>query len=445
MFLDKKSGMKNAFTMAEVLITIGIIGILAAITMPMVIHSLPTKEEEMHKKMSYLIEQIATQLVDNEAYYPKSNDITKIGFQNTDEVTVDGIKYSGNQKFCRLFARQMNTMGNVVCSNMNIHDAGTAPSFRSTDGVDWWIPQTTFKETTNGQTKGFLKIKVDVNGYTNGGNCMVKSGTCRKPDTFYYYIKSNGSVTLNNPVADEDRTYRIVPTITTRNADGVIISQVEGIKSGSNEIAIAEINPTTGAYGTFSTSEGSFNNLRNDRSYMLRAQPTTNYLSNWSTKNANETYGYKKVRPVKIKTEVNVEFKQIKKYCISLKVDCPSGGTGCLSSKIFRYNCKYNDVGLGNGEYSKPSQNLDNYDYETPGNGRGRYKYQCSSATTLPQHPTKSNYLQKCDLDPGDYMIEVRPSSGLKVFPSIEGHNYYKQNIRLGTKDLEDFEVNIGY
>ena len=96
MFLDKKSGMKNAFTMAEVLITIGIIGILAAITMPMVIHSLPTKEEEMHKKMSYLIEQIATQLVDNEAYYPKSNDITKIGFQNTDEVTVDGIKYSGS-------------------------------------------------------------------------------------------------------------------------------------------------------------------------------------------------------------------------------------------------------------------------------------------------------------------------------------------------------------
>ncbi len=444
--------MKHAFTMAEVLITIGIIGLLAAITMPMVTRSIPTKEEELHKKMSYLIEQIAGQLANNEAYYPRTNDIAKTGFQNTDEVTVDGVKYGGGtassiarkQKFCMLFARQMNTMGPVVCSNMNVNSKTTSPSFKTSDGVDWWIPQTTFKETTNGQVKGFVKIKIDVNGYNNGGNCMVKSNTCRKPDTFYYYIKSNGAVTLNNPTAVADRTYQIVPNIVTRDADGNILSQVDGVASGSNRIGIAEIR-ANGTYGSFSTAAASFNNLDSTKNYMLRAQPTTNYLSNWSTKNSSETYGYKKVRPIKTKTEVPVEFKQIKKYCIQLKVDCPSGGTSCLASKQFRYNCQYIDVGLGNGDYSRPSANLDNYDYEAPGNGKGRYRYQCSSITTLSQHPTKTNYLQRCNLDPGDYMIYVTPTSGLKVFPSITGHNYYQQNVRLGTKDLEDFEVEVRY
>lgn len=446
---NRKNSLNFAYTMAEILVVIGIIGVLAVIIMPIIIHAMPTKEEKMHQKMSYLIEQLALHLYDNEAYYPRTSDVTKLGFKNTDEVTVDGVKYGGGistslarkQKFCKLFAHQFNGVdhGTVVCLD-NIESQ--SPSFRSSEGVDWWIPKTTFEESDNGQIKGFVKIKIDVNGYDKGQNCTEGSVGCTKPDVFYYYIKTNGSITLSNPVCVNDDTYEIIPIITTKDVNGNEISAAGGT------VEIAPVN-TDGSFGTFSSASSSFDNLSANTSYELRAKPAAGYISDWGTRNTNvsseKRYGYKKVRTTKLKNEVAVEFRQVPTYCIKLKVNCPSDNINdCISTKQYKYNCKFNAVNQGLGDYNKPYTNLDSYEYV--GMGYGNYVYSCSNTGTLTVGSEATNdagYLKVCGLETGDYQLYVTPATGLHVYP-LNGE-YYSQNVRLGTSDIDDFEVEIRY
>lgn len=447
MFFDKSSKTKLAFTMSEMLIVISIIGVIALATIPVMKRALPSKEEEMHKKMSYLIEEIVNHMYDNEAYYARTTDIAKFGFLNTDEVTIDGVKYGGTtdtarkEKFCRLFASQFNTItnnSNITCPATL--DSGT-PSFRTTDGVDWWIPQTTFKEDTNGQVKGFVKIKVDVNGKDEGNNCTEGSQDCRKPDIFYYYIKANGSVTLSDPTIIEARTYQIIPDIVTKDTDGNVISEQGGV------LEIAKVS-SDNTIGTYSSSADDFDNLEANTSYMLRAKPNENYISNWATKStevaAEKRYGYRKVRTTKVKTNVQLEFRQIKKFCIKLKVVCPASDiSDCTSTRQYRYNCSYVNKGEGNGDFKKVSEFLDNYDYVGP--YQGSYAFECPAGSTGALSIGSGDdvgYLYACGLQSGEYQLYVEPADGMFIHPHVDD-NTFTQNVRLGTEDIRDLVVEI--
>lgn len=445
---------KNGFTLSEFLIVIGVIGAIAVITFPIMRSAFPSKEEELQKKMTYLVEQISTQMYENEAYYPRTSDIAKFGFFNTDEVTVDGIKFGGTtdderaSKFCKLFAHQFTNVNpsSVTCvDNVETDD----PSFRSSDGVDWWIPKTTFLESTNGQTKGFAKIKIDVNGKDKAPNCAKGTQGCKKPDIYYYHIKTNGSVTLANPTAISEKTYQVITEITTKDLNGNTLSTQGGT------LEIAPIN-ADGTYGTFSSDSNKFDNLEANSSYMLRAIPNEGYVSNWGTKNTNvaseRRYGYKKIRTTKTKTELKLEFSQIKTYCIKLKVDCTSPDiNSCISEKSYSYGCKFiesntiadeSGYNTGGGDYRRTSEFLDNYDYVGP--FKGNYSYVCDSNDGALNFGTGADagYLTACGLESGDYKLYVKPATGMKIYPYID-ENVYKQNVRLGTSDLSDFEVEI--
>lgn len=432
------SNNKNGYTLTEILIAIAVIGAIALIIIPTLQKFMPNKENEMHKKMSYLVEQIAAQMYDNETFYPRTSDITKAGFQNTDAISVGGIEYGGTsdtdkkQKFCKLFARQFNKTGNAVSCPSSLDS--TTPSFRSTDGVDWWIPQTTFTENNDEQTPGFVKIKIDVNGTNKGPNCASGQNNCRKPDTFYYYISTNGSVTLANPTIVSSGNFEINTSVTTVDKNGNPKNNQGGI------VKIAIINPDN-SYGTFSSSANSFKNLKVNTSYILRAEPNTGYTSNWPTKKTNvaaeKKYGYKTVRITKPKTNVKVEFREVQTYCIKLRISCSESNIqNCVNTKQYKYDCKYSQNDYG--DYELVSSNLDNYKYV--GQNNGSYSYGCSEAGNLTWD--SSNYLKICGLESGDYQLYITPRAGLVIYPN--NNEEYLQNVRLGNSDLSDFIVNIG-
>ena len=435
--------------MAEMLTVIGVLGVLAVLTIPIMKWTLPSKEEQMHNKMTFLVEQVSQFMVDNEAYYPVVDDPNKAGFLNTDEVSVDGVKYGGKnnpaadeieannlarkEKFCKLFAKQFSkaSSGDVTCAE-NIEESD--PTFKSPDGVDWWIPLTTFNETTNGQSKGYVKIKIDVNGVNQGSNCSEGTEGCKKPDRFYYLIKSNGAVTLADPQAIDDSTYQIIPTIITKDADGNIITTEVG---GTVEIATIS---SDGSYGTFSNQEAKFKSLHANTDYILRAKPKSiSFVSNWATKktdNATEkTYGYKKVRITRHNTPVEVIFTKTGTYRIDLNIDAPDYITSAnlstyISSYKYKYNCKYVDKGANQGDYKRVSNFLDNYEYV--GSYKGNYKYECSSSSNL---TIGNNQLYASGLLPGEYQLVVSPATGYCLSPKTVD-NIYTQNARLGRSDL---------
>ncbi len=68
---------KWAFTLAEVLITLGIIGVVAAMTMPALIANYQRKALETSFKKSYsVISQAMQRLINEEGYIPKAENIT---------------------------------------------------------------------------------------------------------------------------------------------------------------------------------------------------------------------------------------------------------------------------------------------------------------------------------------------------------------------------------
>lgn len=185
--------MKKGFTLAEMLITIAIVGILAAICMPMVRKVMPNKELLMFRKGYYLTERIVAELINDEDLYPEiydeDGDATDNGqyLANTEEVTYKGKTYSGNTKFCELFAAKLNKTSNEVSCGTYLDNGGT---LTTTDGMVWHIPITPFNIEA--------AIEFDVNG-EKGPN----SFTADKPDRFQVIVKPDGSMRVRGDVANE--------------------------------------------------------------------------------------------------------------------------------------------------------------------------------------------------------------------------------------------------
>ena len=101
---------KNGFTLAELMVTIGIIGIVAAITIPLMSNIMPNKEKLMVLKYYTTLNNITKELLDDPALYPGDSDINAcLGFNCTGKtlVEVNGYYASGSSKFASLFLSKL--------------------------------------------------------------------------------------------------------------------------------------------------------------------------------------------------------------------------------------------------------------------------------------------------------------------------------------------------
>lgn len=149
--------MKKAFTLAETLVVLAIIGVLAAILLKAVKDLQPDREKIMFKKAYQLTERVVGELVNDESIYPYDPDA--IGFYNTASADVEGTttSYAGESKFCQFFARKLNTFSNAVWDGAN-----KRCTFDTTDGISWIVPSN-FSNAT-GAVVSSVSIMVDING-----------------------------------------------------------------------------------------------------------------------------------------------------------------------------------------------------------------------------------------------------------------------------------------
>ena len=157
-----KNNNKRAFTLAEMLITMCIVGVLAVIVLPVLNNVFPNQEKMMFKKAYYLTEKVVSELVNDEDLYPEiDSDDQKPYLGNTVEVTYKGNKYSGDTKFCELFAARVNTASDIDCSSHSFSNNSVASSytFKTSDGIVWDLPISSFSSETSPAV-----IQIDVNG-----------------------------------------------------------------------------------------------------------------------------------------------------------------------------------------------------------------------------------------------------------------------------------------
>lgn len=204
---------KNAFTLAELLITLTVCGSLAALLLPSIAYIRPDKNKVLFKKAYYVAERMVYELVNDEDFYPSEGEA--VGFTNTIRTSYLGYTYGGEteneakSKFCQLFGRKVNTTAVtksdgtkrndlVVCDlnhstpAMAYSGGGKAkePSFVTTDGVAWYLPYSKFDKTTAPTAE---IIYVDVNNEKEP-NCLYNAQTCSKPDIFMIYVEPDGKM-----------------------------------------------------------------------------------------------------------------------------------------------------------------------------------------------------------------------------------------------------------
>ena len=125
--------MKKAFTLSEALVTLAILGVLAAILIPVLDNVRPDKDKIMYKKAMYAMQSAASSAIDE-----ISKASTNASMYWADD-NVDG------SQFCSQVAEALNTSGEIRCGTNSwssldgrTYDQNHKPDFMTTDGVMWW-------------------------------------------------------------------------------------------------------------------------------------------------------------------------------------------------------------------------------------------------------------------------------------------------------------------
>lgn len=193
----------KGFTLTELMVAMGVIGILVAVVTPAIMKTRPNKNKMMIKKSFYTAEQIVSTLINDERLYPDMKEIcdrgvvegedpTKVycafGFDYDNSVRYEGETYAGNTKFADLFASRLNVKTEDETNHI----------YYTTDGIKWDLSGTVgawtkcqdtpgkFGDQTN--AAGVGKITVDVNG-DEAPNCRESNENCSADDFDQYVIE----------------------------------------------------------------------------------------------------------------------------------------------------------------------------------------------------------------------------------------------------------------
>ncbi len=118
--------MKKAFTLSEALVTLAIIGVLAAILIPVVDQVKPDKDKITYKKALYSMQTAVADAMDTAVYSIAANGSDYWKDQNISD-----------EAFCEAIADSLNTSGAINCAPGTQSSYGN-PNFVTSDGIRFW-------------------------------------------------------------------------------------------------------------------------------------------------------------------------------------------------------------------------------------------------------------------------------------------------------------------
>ncbi len=188
--------MKKAFTLSEALVTLAILGVLAAILIPVIDNVRPDKDKLTYKKALYSMQSAVSNAMDSTVYSIAANSAAYWKDKNVED-----------EDFCKSVADALNTSGTIDCTGPSSYNS---PNFITTDGIRYWGLEGRFdgderiiyvdrdlssRELHNiaerrGESQNGLKIQVRYDG---------KVGTPDSDDTAFTYenelIESSQQIT----------------------------------------------------------------------------------------------------------------------------------------------------------------------------------------------------------------------------------------------------------
>ena len=173
--------MKKGFTLQEILITMAIVGVIAALTVPGMVGVMPSKDKMQYLKAYNNFTKIISELADDTAAYPIGDDDDLFDHDNVDLTYFPdasefqyGQSWDPHSVLTYHFSKKLNLSEEADCS------AGNLCNFTSTDGIKW-----TFSDDNNNG----IKVTIGTENYDFGIDLDYDGKI--KPDAFGQELLSN--------------------------------------------------------------------------------------------------------------------------------------------------------------------------------------------------------------------------------------------------------------
>lgn len=206
----------KGFTLAEILVALGVIGIIAAMVIPSIHSSMPDKDKGKVLKAYKLLNEINSEIFSDPSLYMLNDNCAQNVLYCIDKpldkdvnTTHNNNNYEGLNKYPYLLAENMNLSVPISTSSSNY-------TFTTADGLGWTlVSKAASVAGISGAVPAFYTVTIDV-GNPKRQAC-VYSTSCTNPGRFQFRVQSNGSVTA---VDNLTRAYLMNPNnLSDRSAD----------------------------------------------------------------------------------------------------------------------------------------------------------------------------------------------------------------------------------
>lgn len=198
---------KSGFTLAELLIALGIVGVISALLATALLTLQPDQQKAIYLKNYDALSKAVKELAHNDRLFPICQDNLNCQehplFNTSSGVGGRFVAIGeGDGKLCRglsyVFNGQM--LPNLNCDNqpLTYEDGDWTPSFR-TYRTEWLV--STLRELSGNSATYQSDVYFDLNGPA-APNC-VYGDNCKNPDRFKFLVAANGTVIPADPIGQE--------------------------------------------------------------------------------------------------------------------------------------------------------------------------------------------------------------------------------------------------
>ena len=215
---------KFGFTLAEILVTLTIIGIVAALIVPAISNLRPDKNKTAYLQVYDTISQTVKSLASNSRLYPVCNNpnvednvnCSQYPLLNTSrplDNQYNNAIYQGDRKLCSLMALSLGVAeDDIHCSNTtytfnaaNYTNGFANESFVTKNGMRWRIVPQIATYTNNFEARFQNDIYVDIDPSNNDidgedRSCIFDEENCTQPDIFKFMVGADGKVVPADPM-----------------------------------------------------------------------------------------------------------------------------------------------------------------------------------------------------------------------------------------------------
>ena len=209
----------KAFTLGEMLIAFGLVGVLTGLTTSVMKGISVTQDTMAMKKANQTIHEVVNNIISDGSSYMGDNDFSDL---STVVLKIDNkdVTISGKEKFAKIFYSKLKLLQSpfrtrdiaprcmVALSDKSVQ---TDNCYESVDGILWGVPLTDFKKYNVFEIKrnGFVTAYVPVTVYVNYRRIKNKGNFSNSDDAFkrnaiIFAVRQDGDIRVVNTVDCDD-------------------------------------------------------------------------------------------------------------------------------------------------------------------------------------------------------------------------------------------------